>query len=126
MKRDLELIRAILLRVEETPVGQSLSSPLTVDGYGNDVIAEHVRLLWEAGYIEAQVFLSPNQFGITQVEYYDITRLLNDGHEFVANAKNPAIWKKTVNLLSDKGGDVGLTVVKGIAMRMAFEHFGLV
>ena len=124
MKRDLELIREILLRVEETPVGRSLSSPLKLDGYENDnVVAEHVRLLKEAGYIEAQIAIGFNQVGVHQVQDFSITRLLNDGHDFIANAKNPTVWKKTIDFLASKGGDVSLAVVKGVAAKMAFEHF---
>ncbi|PZV07639.1 MAG: hypothetical protein DCF32_06765 [Leptolyngbya sp.] len=126
MKRDLELIRAILLRVEETPIGRSLSSPLKVDGYGDDVIAEHVRLLKEAGYIEAQLVIGFNQVGVHQVQDFSITRLLNDGHDFIADAKNPTVWKKTIDFLASKGGDVSLAVVKGVAAKMAFEYFGSV
>lgn len=127
MKRDLTLIRAILLRVEETPIGQSINFPLKIDGYDNDdVVTEHVRLLEEAGYIEAKIAIGLSEFGVRQAQNFVIARLLNDGHDFIADAKNPAIWKKTVNFIASKGGDVSLAVVKGVVTRMAFEHFGSV
>ena len=55
MKRDLELWREILLKVEELPIGQALSSPLKVRDYKEKEIAEHVRLLQEKHYIEAKI-----------------------------------------------------------------------
>lgn len=127
MKRDLELIRAILLKVEETPIGQPLSSPLKIDGYeDDDIIAEHVRLLHEKSYIDARIteeFNSYDLAGLPRVESYTITRLLNDGHDFIADAKNPAVWKKTLDFMARKGSDVSLAVVKGVAAKMALEYF---
>jgi hypothetical protein len=125
MTRDLELWRLVLLKVEELPPGRDLNAPLQIDGYDDEVISEHVRLLDEAGFIESQIIISPNYLGMPQVEDYVIFRLLNDGHDFVANAKNPAIWKKTIDFLSNKGGDVSLAVFKGVLAKMASDYLGL-
>lgn len=115
MKRDLELFRLILLKIEELPVGKCLSPPLEIKDYDEEIVFEHVRLLQEANLIEAVVVLNPRT--------YEISRLLNDGHDFVANAKNPTIWKKTVDFVSGKGGDVSLAVFKGVLTRVASEYF---
>jgi len=125
MKRDLELWRAILLRVEELSPGQELSAPLNINGYDEEIIAEHVRLLKEANFIEAELVPGFNNIGVKQVQHYAIARLLNDGHDFIANAKNPAIWKKTIDLISNKGGDVSLAVFKGVLAKMASDYLGL-
>ncbi|MDB9529061.1 DUF2513 domain-containing protein [Oscillatoria sp. CS-180] len=125
MKRDLELWRAILIKVEDLPPGRDLSSPLEIDGYEEEVVAEHVKLLEEAGLIEAQMVIAPNWMGVKQVEHYVIFRLLNEGHEFVANAKNPKIWKKFSSSIGNNGGDVSLAVTKGVLTKIALEFFGL-
>jgi|GEM_PF-1467685 len=126
MKRDLELWRAILLKVEELPIGQALSSPLEIRNYEEKEIAEHVRLLQEKHYIEAKInmeLLTYDTVGAPQIERYEIYRLLNDGHDFVANAKNHAIWKKTVDFLAQKGGGGSLTILQGVLTRVASEYF---
>jgi hypothetical protein len=130
MKRDLNLIKAILLLVEETPVGKTLSCPLMIDGYEDeDVVSEHVRLLHEKCYIEAQIEFDFNSYDLRgappRILRYTIIRLLNDGHDFIADAKNSAVWDKTIKFIADKGGDVSLTVVKGVLTKMAWETFGL-
>ena len=124
MKRDLELIRAILLEVEELPIGQFLSS-IEIEGHSDEVIAEHVRLLEEVNFIEAQLAHGRSNFGALQVKAYAITRLLNDGHDFIANAKNPTIWKKTTNFIQERGGDVSLAVTKAVMAKEALQLFGL-
>jgi len=93
MKRDPELIRAILLRTEALPIGQFLSN-IEIDGYSQDVIGEHVRLLQETGFIDAQVSRGNSQMGVTIVVGYAIDRLLNDGHDFIENTKSEQLLKK--------------------------------
>jgi hypothetical protein len=131
MKRDLELFRRILLKVEELPPGQSLDGdlydlPFETSAATTEIVAEHVKLLEEEGYIEADIISSPNEIGVTQVFDYSIFRLKNGGHDFLANAKNPTIWKKTTDFIANKGGDVSLAVLKGVLTKVAAEYFGLV
>jgi hypothetical protein len=64
-------------------------------------------------------------FEVKQAQLYTISRLPNDGHDFVANAKNPAIWKKSIDFVSNKGGDVSLAAFKGVLAKMASDHLGL-
>ncbi|MDA0674389.1 MAG: DUF2513 domain-containing protein [Cyanobacteria bacterium] len=124
MKRDLELFKKILIQVEELPIGQILDSSKNIEGYEQEIVAEHVRLLEEANFIEAQISMGYLN-GVAVARRYSITRLLNDGHDFVANAKNPAIWKKTIDFLSKKGGDVSLAVFKGVLAKMTCDYLGL-
>lgn len=110
MKRGIELIRAILLKVEEIPIGQTISSPLEINEYDENVVAEHVRLLHEKGYIDARIveeFDSYDLVGSPQVESYMITRLLNDGHDFIADTKNPTVWKKTLDSIASNRHSAG-------------------
>ncbi|MGD1860398.1 MAG: DUF2513 domain-containing protein [Leptolyngbyaceae cyanobacterium] len=126
MERDLELWKKILLKVEELPIGNFLSSPVEIEGYEQAIVTEHVRLLQEKRYIEAKIdleLLTYDLVGAPRIEGYEIYRLLNDGHDFVANAKNPTVWKKTVNFLAQKGGGGSLAILQGVLTRVASEHF---
>lgn len=124
MKRDLELIRELLLRVEALPVGHFLSN-IEIDGYSPDVIGEHVRLLQEAGFIDAKVSKGNSQMGVTIVVGYAIDRLLNDGHDFIENAKSDTVWEKAREQVAEKAGDVSLTVLKAVLAKTAMQLFGL-
>ena len=134
MKRNPEIFRAILLQVEALSIGHSLDSipighsikSIKWDGEeGEDVIAEHVRLLKEAGYIDALISEGMNDIGVKQVTSYSINRLLNDGHDFLANAKNESVWKQARTLIQEKGGDVSLAVLKALLAKVAMQQFGL-
>lgn len=54
MKREADLIRKILLHIEQQPIGVGINS-LEFDNYDESVINEHVRLLKEAHYIDAML-----------------------------------------------------------------------
>ena len=85
MKRDLNLIRDILLWAEENCDGYTYESLYQFDllqSHGRKVIDEHITLTLERGLIEA----SHASNG------YAIRRLTWDGHDFIANAKVPAVW----------------------------------
>lgn len=131
MKRDIELFRKILLKTEELHPSELLSFPektddrslLEIESYDDPwIIVEHIKLLKDGGYIEAKIIVRR----LANVpDFCKIIRLLNDGHDFLANAKNPTIWKKTTDFLASKGGDVSLAVLKGILTKMASEYLGL-
>lgn len=124
MIRDPELIRKILLRVEELPTGQFLSN-INIDGYNPDVICEHVQLLKEAKFIDAQISHTRSQAGVLIVDNYVINRLSNDGHDFIENAKSDTVWKKAREQVTEKTGDVSLTVLKAVLAKTAMQIFGL-
>lgn len=124
MKREPNLIREILLHVEQQPVGIGVSS-LDIDGYEEDMLGEHVRLLKESNYIEAQINCSPNHMGEEVVRGYNISRLLNEGHDFLANARNEKVWQESISYIKSKGVDVSLAVLKGVLTLKAKEYLGL-
>jgi hypothetical protein len=120
MKRDLKLVRLILLDVEATPPGQVIDG-FTQEGYDERTIAEHVRLLIDANFLEGQVV---QQFG-TSAHEYAVTGLTWQGHEFLANAKNDTVWKKVVAEAESKGASISMTVLNGLLMKAAQKYAGL-
>ena len=82
MKRDMELVRTLLLKVEEMPieaghvVGIDWSDEFfEVAGYDRDTAIKHFELLMEAGFIAA-----PSSQGMTQ---FILTGLTWEGYEFI-------------------------------------------
>ena len=55
MKRDMDLVRQILLDTENIPFLRSgqFYEP-KIEGYSQEEVSYHVKLLHEAGYIEAR------------------------------------------------------------------------
>jgi len=52
MKRDMDLFRALLLKVEEQPFGGQQTS-IEIPGHSKDELIYHAQLAQDAGFIEA-------------------------------------------------------------------------
>jgi hypothetical protein len=84
MKRDMELIRAILLEVEgETP-------PPDTSHWNNKQKAYHAALLLDAGLVKGSAFENYYQKEKRAVELH---RLTWQGHEFLDATRDSKIWK---------------------------------
>lgn len=92
MKRDLDLVRSILLDIEAGEAGQPINS-FTFDGKTESEISEHVAILTEAGYLDASIV----EDGMGMPHAFVVRRLTWSGHEFLANAKNDTVWEKVMN-----------------------------
>ena len=115
MKRDMDLIRDLLIGIENDSRfnGLEFIVPDTNDNLGVigvthhslEEIAYHLELLIEAGLVKGDI-------GARSIPA--VSRLTWDGHEFVANIRDASIWGKTKERLRDLP-DVGLAVIGEIA-----------
>jgi len=113
MKRDLGLVRELLLRLEAWPIemyGAETITPddpkLAVEGYDYEQIAYHLSLLQERNLIEAPD--SQPMIGIV------FTRLAWEGHDFLDAVRDPEIWRKTKQS-ADAVGSFTFELVKDLA-----------
>ena len=83
MKRDMDLIRTILQRIES-------DQDLTIEGYGSEEILYHIALLKDAGFIDAS--LATGESG--QIVGAAVQRLTWDGHGFLDAARDDTLWRK--------------------------------
>lgn len=83
LKRDMELIRSLLLAIEESP------NDYTFDNYDGGVVRYHEALLVEKGLVEGSI--SKEKIGIEppSVRIYKLTW---DGHEFIDNLRDENVW----------------------------------
>lgn len=113
MKRDMDLIRLLLLQIEG-------EERLDLSEYPQEQILYHKNLLLEANLAQGKCL--PGNDKIVAVS---LTRLTWDGHDFLNAIKNETVWDKTRKVLKDKGGEVSFEIVKNLAMKFAMEIFGL-
>lgn len=89
MKRDLSLIRDILLTCEAAPAGNELEADsfdaLSVDRM---TLVEHIALLSEAG------LLSAIDTSTQDDDDYIIQRMTWEGHEFLNSVRDDGLWRK--------------------------------
>ena len=121
MKRDMGLIREILLRIEETeePSG---SQEFRMEGFSKQETDYNLNLLITGGLVEGQV---ARAFGNNCSIFVD--GLTWYGHDFLDAIRDDSIWKKVKEKASDAGQDLRklpLEVVKTLAVSALKELVG--
>jgi hypothetical protein len=123
MKRDMDLIREILLRIESDPefdgtrwVTPSEPSDLMPTNCLMDELNYHLELLIEAGFLTGE---SRSGYGSPT-----INRLTWKGHEFLDNVRDNEIWRGTKERL--KGlPSVAINIVAELAKAEIKKKLGL-
>lgn len=103
MKRDMDLIRELLLKLETLPMRRggivlikADDDEVQVDGYGVDQIDYHLSLIKEAGLIDTG--------GAGAMGGYGFRRLSWSGHDFLDSVRSPDVWDRTKQAASAAGG----------------------
>jgi uncharacterized protein DUF2513 len=122
MKRDMELIRKILLAVEASPSGWAPSEvhELQMEGYSEEEVGYHALLVIEAGFAKGEDMtgagLSPRGF---------LYRLTWQGHEFLDAARDDTRWNKAWTIVREKAGSVTVDVLKQVLTGLMKDALGL-
>ena len=105
MKRDMELGRKILFAVEEK---DDFSTPITLEicGYTKLEVAYHIKLLNQAGLIEA------TDLSDDISDEWAVTSLTSIGHDFLDAARNDTIWSKAKETILGKGSALTFDMLK--------------
>lgn len=109
MKRNMDLMREILLQVEARPTPQSIEL-VEVPSHDQEEISYHVKLLGDAGYLDIYDLrtLGPDGFR------YAPSALTNAGHDLLDGMRNNSIWDATKARLLKIGGSAPLDVVQAV------------
>ena len=115
MKRNYDLVRAILLKVEaegdpEEPVINSLG----LDDVEQALTNEHVKLMIECGLLDGQCKFSTNN----RILLTSIRGLTPRGYDFLDNIRNESIWKKIHNHITSTVGSASLEVIEKFAAQI--------
>jgi len=121
MHRDWDLVRRILLAADEARPGERLAER-HFPGEVPANLFEHVRMLKEAGYIEAAV--SPSRSGAGGGMFL-IDRLVWDGHDLLAKMRSDTWWAKIKAAAAEKGLPLTFELVKELALPSAKQMLGL-
>jgi hypothetical protein len=127
MKRDLDLIRDILLDVENWNTPQPLTlGNLQYEGKTKQEIGYQLELLYDKHYVDVRILKGHD--GISYEEAL-ILRMTMAGHDYLDSVRSPEVWKKTKAKLEKVGGGATLDVIKDVASKILAEiikaHTGL-
>lgn len=111
MRRDWDLIRTILLRVEESSSGKEVSSN-ELKSADEGAVAYNMLLLIKAGLAEGggRDDTVPNA-----LPYAFIHRLTWAGHELLDGIRGDTVWNRIKATAKEKGVDLTFDAIKVIA-----------
>lgn len=116
MKRDMDLVRLILLEIEHSSDGAQLQMNFDIPDYTPEIVSYHLMILHDAGLIEASD-LSTMGRGL----FWCPKRLTWSGHEFLDAARNDSIWKKA----KEKASGMNFELLKELLLNLARPQLGL-
>nr|WP_320135810.1 DUF2513 domain-containing protein [uncultured Amphritea sp.] len=119
MKRDMELVRAILTVLEEHPHGFA-PSVVKLEGYTEDAIGFHCHIMAEAGLITGRAVTSLASTSPS----LEPKVLTWEGYEFLENTKNPELWQQTKDMINGLGG-ASFSVWSSVAAKVVMKNLGL-
>ncbi len=124
MKRDLDLVREIMLALETNDdlngrsrrryyVGQLLPFP----NRNQDELAYHLMLILDEGWIDGQYNRTSGDF--------EVNRLTANGHDFVDSTRSPDVWQKARFAMKAGGTETlkfAWDIAKAIARKKVEQH----
>jgi len=116
MKRDMDLIRAILLVIEADE--QEYVASLQINGYTQEQINYHAVLLGEAGF--AKIIEIKTEESAIPMKVI-IERLTWTGYEFLDAARDRSLW----NQAKDKVGSATIQIWMSVLTALTLKQLGL-
>ncbi len=98
MKRDMELIRKLILKIEDAPGGWA-PSDLSIEGYTSEQIGYHSCLIVESGLAIGNDITPRGSSG----PKYMLSRLTPAGHDFAESSRNQFVWDEVMGDIREKG-----------------------
>jgi DNA-binding transcriptional ArsR family regulator len=119
MKRDMDLVRQILLNFEAPSQKHPRIGKINIDGYDRREIDYHVRLLYDAGLISR--FDRPD----LPVDANAALMMTWKGHDFLDAARDDTIWKNTLNRVGESVASVPFDVLVALLVQALRSAVGL-
>lgn len=114
MKRDMDLIRDILIRTEEAEAPLN-ASDIESEEYTYQEVCYHIDLMRAHGLLDAEIEHDYSR------EYADceINGLTWDGFDYLEAIRDPKIWNKTKETVHRIVGSTTMEVIKDTAVMVA-------
>jgi len=107
MKRDMDLARNILFKIEDYSEPNDWAE-IKLEDYSQEEISYHIKLLYQAGLIEANDVTDTSGFE------WKAKSLTWKGHEFLEAARNNSRWNNAKKFILEKGGSLTFDIIKTV------------
>jgi len=112
MKRDIDLVRQLLLCVDGQAATGVLRSTM-FEGYSQEKVRYHLRLLADSGFVK---YVEKNVLGTT------ILRLTWDGHELLELARDPRVWDRAKRLVHEKTCGLSVEAIHQVLTKWSVQR----
>ena len=119
MKRDMDLVRSIMLKAEALPPGPPIL--YRVGEVEDLVLLHHLELLIEAALLRGKITRSQGSRG----DVIGISGLTWEGHEWIETVRSDRVWEETKATLSEGEGAMTFELTKAVATRVHRKRLGL-
>lgn len=89
MKRDWDLCRKILLKIEDDYIDTDIVN-LTVEKYSKEEVAYHCNIMYEAGLISS----FDSKYADNRIYLFHVGGLTWEGHEFIEKIRDESFFEK--------------------------------
>jgi hypothetical protein len=120
MKRDIDLVRKLLIYFEDKP-DDRIVKDLELEGYSKLEVQYHLILMDQADLLRKEVSSStPDR--VIRIYPFSLTW---QGHEFLEASRNDTIWNKAKDIVKSKTGALSFELVKALLVNMAQDNLGI-
>lgn len=113
MKRDMDLVREILIHVSES--NSPVDASVFVDTHNDsEKIIYTIDIMKEAGLVKASI---QKAFQVGYVSA-SINSLTWEGHDFLDSVRNDKVWKEVKKTISKVAGVTSITIIKKVAEKI--------
>ena len=113
MKRDMNLVRSILLKCEECERGRA--PELNIDTYTVEQIRCHVYLMGQAGLLRVEETICKCDTSPTATPH----SITWEGYKFLEAARDPSRWKSALKKVTTSGAAMTFDILKGVLVALS-------
>ncbi len=121
MKRDMSLIRKLVLAIEDCPGAFSVDHAKFAD-VEEKAIKYHLYLLVKGGLAEGVERTHGGSGGIPEAL---VTHLTWAGHDFADASRNETIWNQAIKTIKDKAGAASFKILGLVLSHYAKKYIGI-
>lgn len=114
MKRDMDLVRDLLLWMEADPNGRVGAVP-TFPGHSDESVGYHFHLMVQAGLIEG---MQVRSIGLPS-PYSKPLSLTYAGHDFLEHARDNTRWNRAKKSIIETGRSMTVEVLTSVLQSLA-------
>jgi hypothetical protein len=119
MKRDMDLVRLLMLHAESAD--EKSDYPEELSAYPERVVQEHLKLLISGGFLRGHWY-DDHEGNPEDAEWTGITW---QGYDFIDSVRDPEVWRRARDLVIKPGKSFTLSILSETLKTVIKQSIGL-